>query len=104
MQVEDRTERKGRGYEKIIYNTEVYIIQNDGFLKKMGMKEEEENARNIYNTEVYITQNYGLGKKMGLKEMVGDRKKIIYNTEIYIVQNDGFGQKMGLKEEKVKEG
>jgi hypothetical protein len=39
-----------------IYNTEVYIIQNDGFVKKMGMKEEEENARNIYNTEVYIIQ------------------------------------------------
>jgi ABC-type polysaccharide transport system permease subunit len=26
-----RWKRKGRGYEKIIYNTVVYIIQNDGF-------------------------------------------------------------------------
>jgi hypothetical protein len=32
------------------------------------MKEEEENARNIYNTEVYITQNESFDKNMGLKE------------------------------------
>jgi hypothetical protein len=35
---EDRIEGKGRESGKIIYNTEVYIMKNDGFGMMMGLK------------------------------------------------------------------
>jgi hypothetical protein len=77
---------------------------------KRGLKDEEE-GMNIYNTEVYIIQNDGF-EKDGIKgrerwmqiedrtEGKGRYETIIYNAEVYIIQNDGFGQKMDVKEEK----
>jgi hypothetical protein len=46
---------------------------------KRGLKDEEEEGMSIYNTEVYIIQNDGFGQKMGMKKEEGDRRKL-YNT------------------------